>query len=118
MDSPDLISSTLTMIAALAVVLGIMLAVLMVMKKVMNRGLGGNDGRLVTVLGSRYLGVKKSIAVVQVPGAVLVLGIAGDQLSLLTQLDPADVDSVPPANGFADTLRKVTRGAAAPDKES
>jgi flagellar protein FliO/FliZ len=117
MDSPDLISSTLTMIAALAVVLGILLAVLMVMKKMMARGIGGRDGSLVTVLGSRYLGVKKSILLVQVPGAVLVVGIAGDRLSLLTRLDPEDVDAVAPAKGFSDTLRQVTRGAAAPPKE-
>jgi flagellar biogenesis protein FliO len=42
---------------------------------------------LIRVLGSHYLGVKKTISIVQVPGSILVLGISADRINLLERID-------------------------------
>ena len=37
------------------------------------------------------MGIKKSISLVQVPGALLVIGISGDSIRLLTQIEDKDL---------------------------
>ena len=84
-----------TMIAALAVVVGIILLLFYAIRRF--SGLPGAPGkqRLVTVLGSTYIGVKKNISMVEVPGAVLVLGICADRISLLTTIDdPSTIEAI------------------------
>jgi flagellar protein FliO/FliZ len=49
--------------------------------------MGAAVGKRIHVLESHYMGVKKTISLVQVPGKVLVLGISGDRINLLDTLD-------------------------------
>ena len=88
-------SAMVTMVAALAAVLGVILLLFYAVRRfsAVNSTPGGQ--RLVTVLGSTYLGVKKTISLVEVPGAVLVLGITADRISLLSTIDdPATLDTL------------------------
>jgi flagellar biogenesis protein FliO len=48
---------------------------------------GGEAIRLVT---SRYLGAKRFLTIVEVDGERLLLGLAGDQVSLVARLGGAD----------------------------
>lgn len=79
-----------TMIAALVAVVGVILLIFYALRRF--SGLPGTSGRrrLVTVLGSTYLGAKKNISLVEVPGAVLVLGVTADRISLLATIDDPD----------------------------
>lgn len=86
-EPPSLLASGWKMFYTLAMVLALMFFIFHVFKKVVlkNSVLGGND-KLVKVLSTGFLGPKKTIALVEVAGEVLVLGISDDNISLLTQI--------------------------------
>lgn len=86
-EPPSLLASGWKMFYTLAMVLALMFFIFYVFKKVVlkNSVLGGND-KLVKVLSTGFLGPKKTIALVEVAGEVLVLGISDDNISLLTQI--------------------------------
>ncbi len=76
----------------------------------------GRSGRRISVLENAHLGVKKSIAMVQVPGAVLVLGLTAERITLLERIDDpdgrygaasTDTDTAP-ARRFKDHLQQLT----------
>jgi len=83
------------MVAALAAVVGgILLLYYAIRRFSLIPGAAGGQ-RPVTVLGSTYLGPKKSVSLVGIPGAVLVLGVTADRIVLLATIDdPVLMDSV------------------------
>jgi flagellar protein FliO/FliZ len=94
-NSPDMLTSTLKMMLSLGVVLVVLISFFYGLKRFMQRGPAGSRDKLITILASQYIGVKKSISIVQVPGAVLVLGVTSDRIHLLHQItDNQIVDSV------------------------
>lgn len=116
--SPDAATATIKMILSLIFVLAIVWGLYRIAKKkVPMLGHGGN-GRLIQVIENRSIGVKKQIALVQVPGSVLVLGIGTDKVSLLTEIaDPAVIKSIQTACSpsdsvisFKDQLKRLTKG--------
>ena len=115
-SAPDLTMAAVKMIVSLAIVLGIVWGLYRVVRKTMPSVQGRGGGRLIQVLENQYLGVKKSIAMVQVPGAVLVLGISADKVQLLTRLDDPDIvskitsrtDQRGPATSFKSHLQRLT----------
>lgn len=87
MSTFDFIASLLKMVSALAVVLGIMLAVLWAVRKLMKKtGTDVDDGHAIRILSTRYLGPKSSIMLVDVLGSVIVVGVTGSQISMLTTI--------------------------------
>ncbi len=123
--TPDMLASALKMVAALALVLAGLGVFFYFSKRVMRKSIGGRGGKMIRVLASQYIGLKKNISLVEIPGAILVLGIAGDSIRLLTKIeDPTILDQIQdPQSGrvnssFADHLSKITRRFAAPDSES
>jgi flagellar biosynthetic protein FliO len=89
--APDALSTTLQMLTALATVLGGLLVVFYLMKRFLRRDAGGSGNPLIRVIASQYIGVKKNIALVEVPGTVLVLGISNDTIRLLTKIEDQSV---------------------------
>ena len=81
--TPDIIAAGLKMIASLGVVLVMILALLYGLRKLTRQRVGAGGGKQIQVLESHYMGVKKTISLVHVPGKVLVVGVAGDRISLL-----------------------------------
>ncbi len=87
MSTIDFFASLLKMFSALAVVLGIMLAGLWVVRKLMKKtGTGVDDGHAIRILSTRYLGPKSSIMLVDVLGSVIAVGVTGSQISMLTTI--------------------------------
>jgi flagellar biogenesis protein FliO len=114
--TPDMLATTLKMLAALALVLAGLGVFFYFSKRVLRKDIGAPGGKMIRVLASQYIGLKKNIALVEVPGAILVVGIAGDTIRLLTQIDdPTILDQIhEPANEritptFSDHLNKITR---------
>ena len=71
----------------------------------------------VRVLSTRPLGAREQIVVARVYGRVLVLGHTPSQVSLLCELDPAEVPDAPhgPASGdFSQLISKFTRKEGRP----
>ena len=86
-DTLNLRSTSLKMVYMMLVVLGILFSAFYLFKKFIwkNSVFAGHD-KPVNVLSTGYLGPKKSIALVEVAGEVLVLGIANDNISLLSNI--------------------------------
>ena len=89
MTATPLMADGLKMIAVLVFVVGGLVFLNVYVRRQLHAGKGGN-GRRIRVLESTHLGVKKSIAMVQVPGAVLVLGVTTERIILLERIDDPD----------------------------
>jgi flagellar biogenesis protein FliO len=66
-------------------------------------------------LANQYVGLKKTISLVEVPGALLVIGISGDSIRLLTKIeDKGILDQIQNESperlspSFSDHLNKIT----------
>ena len=115
--APDMITAGLKMIASLGVVLAMILGLLYGVRKLTSQRMGVTGGKRIQVVESHYIGVKKTISLVRVPGKVLVLGISGDRINLLDTLDENIVEEQVPACEsksfgpiFSDRLKKIGRG--------
>jgi flagellar protein FliO/FliZ len=112
--APELIPSALKMIAALAAVLGGLFVLVHFARRYLQRTGGPAKARLVRVVASQPIGVKKAVTLVEVPGCVLVLGVSGDRIQMLTRLDdPQALEQVRAHEGaetpsFYDHLSKFT----------
>ena len=112
--APDVVSSALQMMTALGIVLGGLLVVFYFLKRFLKRDVGGGQGQLIRVIASRYIGIKKNIALVEVPGTILVLGVSNDKISLLTKIEDKElleslqqeISGVTPS--FSDHLQRLT----------
>jgi len=83
----DLVPSGMRMVAMLSLVLGLMFLLFWGFKKYVlkNTAFGGGE-KMVQVLNTTFIGPKKHIALVEVAGEVMVLGIARDTMSFLTRI--------------------------------
>ncbi|BBO73711.1 hypothetical protein DSCW_11280 [Desulfosarcina widdelii] len=116
--APDILTAGLKMIASLGVVLVMILALLYGLRRLTRQRMGTGGGKQIQVLESHYMGVKKTISLVHVPGKVLVVGVAGDRINLLDTLEEDDVlsriasDAPPQSFGpiLSQRLRQLGRG--------
>jgi flagellar biogenesis protein FliO len=122
--TPDMLSTAFKMLAALGLVLGGLGFFFFFTKRFMRKGAGRTQGKMIRVLANQYMGIKKSISLVQVPGAVLVIGISGDSIHLLTQIEDQDIlDQIQKeasghiAPSFSDHLNKITSRFLAPKND-
>ena len=113
--TPDLFTTAIKMLSALGIVLGGMFVLFYFMKRYLKRDAIGSTEKLIKVLASSYLGIKKSIALVEVPGAVLVVGITHDNISLLSKIEDKDTLDNFKVQGvdqtqttFSDQLQKIS----------
>lgn len=113
--SPDILSTAFKMLASLALVLGGMFVLFHFMKKVLNRNVSGSKDKLIRVLANTYIGVKKNISLVEVPGAILVIGITNENISLLGKIEDEEIlaglrisDGEGSLGTFSDHLNKLT----------
>lgn len=89
--SPDLTTAAFKMVMALGVVLLIVWGLYRLAKGRLNVQATGRRKKFINIVESQYVGVKKSVTMVQVPGSILVLGIGTDSVNLLTQIDDQEV---------------------------
>ena len=83
----DLTTPIMQTAAALAVVLGGMFGLVYIARRLMRRNGVASAHPLIRVVDHHYLGFKKQISLIQVPGALLVLGLSNDSICLLTKID-------------------------------
>ena len=112
--APDVVSTAFQMFTALGIVLGGLLVIFYFMKRFLKRDKGGSSQQLIRVVASQYIGIKKNIALVEIPGAVLVVGVSNDNISLLTKIeDKIVIDGIRQEQSrntpsFADHLQRLT----------
>jgi flagellar biogenesis protein FliO len=88
---PDLTMAAIKMIMALGVVLLMVWGLYRLARGKLAVPAGGGRQKLIRIVESQYVGVKKSIAMVQIPGSLLVLGVGTDSVNLLTQIDDPEI---------------------------
>ena len=87
-EDNSLWESGMKMLTTLAFVVGLMFFLFYVFKKlVAKQGMFGTADKPIRVISTGFLGPKKSIAMVEVAGRVLILGVANDQITLLSSLE-------------------------------
>ena len=112
--APDMVSSALQMLMALGIVLGGLLVVFYLFKRHLKRGVSGTKKQLIRIIASQYIGIKKHIALVEVPGTILVVGVSNDKISLLTKIEDKAIleDLRQEASGitpsFSEHLQRLT----------
>lgn len=86
-EPPGFTSSVIKMVTALGIVLSLLFAIVYLAKKYLgNRiGLKGQEQKI-RVVTSTYLGPKKSIALVEVAGEKIVVGVTATHISMLTKV--------------------------------
>ncbi len=85
----------LELVLRLGVSLGVVLGLFWLVARVSARRLGGGQAVL-RVRGRQSLSRTASVAVVEVGGRVLVVGVSDGGVQLLTELDPAEVEETSP----------------------
>ena len=116
MMTPELVAAALKMIGVLVLIVGGLLAFNMYSKRFFNNGAVGASQKSVQVLEHTPIGIKKSVTLVRVPGAVLVLGVTNDRITLLDRMDGKEYEAFAVASpsermpSFKEHLRKLSGG--------
>ena len=114
MMTPELMTAAMKMMGVLILIVGGLLAFNVYSKRFMQNGVGGAGQKAVPVLESTPVGLKKSVTLVKVPGAVLVLGICQDRITLLDRMEgdnAASLAQTSPSSrmpSFKEHLRKLS----------
>ena len=78
----------------------------------------GGEGKPIKVLSTGFLAPRKSIALVEVAGDVLVIGISNDQISLLSNVqDPEKIEQIKSALHKKGRERKPVAASPKPTDE-
>ena len=93
MMTPELVAAALKMIGVLVLIVGGLLAFNKYSKRFFKNGVAGAGQKSVQVLEHTAIGIKKSVTLVRVPGAVLVLGVTNDRITLLDRMDGQDYEA-------------------------
>ena len=88
---PEFVNTLIKMLMFLLLMAGGAAAVLYLLKRVAKSTGHGANQQLISVLSTKPIAPKKSISLIQVPGSVLVVGIAGETLSLLTRIEDREL---------------------------
>lgn len=113
-----LLTSTLRMVGALGLVLGLMILILWLARRYLFDRFKVTGGPLVTVLASRHIAPRRQVVVVRVADQVLVLGVTGDSINLLSRLDDTEAVHDALASQIHSTFRWRPPKASGTDSSS
>ena len=83
---PELATSSIKIFAFLSIFLvGILILVYLIKNTIRKNGETSNR-KLIRVIESTYIGIKKTISAVEVPGAILIVGVSNDNIVLLDKV--------------------------------
>lgn len=111
--APELVPAALKMMAALAMVVGGLFVTVHFARRYRRPADRAARQRMVRVVASQAIGVKKTVTLVDVPGCVLVLGVSPDRIQLLSRIeDPETLSRVRAydgavGGGFHDQLARL-----------
>lgn len=117
---PDLFSASLKMVYTLGLVLGLIFVIFHLFKKFgLKNSVFGGEGKPIKVLSTGFLAPRKSIALVEVAGDVLVIGISNDQISLLGNIqDPERIEQIKGTLHKKGHERKPVAASSKPNDEA
>ncbi len=97
-ETASLFTSILKVSGALVLVVGIMLLIKTVVKKLGLHGGGSGPGALINVIDTRMIAPKKYVAVLEVADEFVLVGITDQQINLLTRLENTESIQAPSAS--------------------
>ncbi|MDX9786415.1 MAG: flagellar biosynthetic protein FliO [Desulfobacterales bacterium] len=86
---PELWMTLLKSFGMLCVVLGVLITVLWLLRRLHDRGLSGQPG-LIQVVASSYVGPKERISLVDVLGEKFLIGVTSQEINLLAKISDKD----------------------------
>jgi len=88
MDSISFFWSFFKMLASLAVVIGLMIGAMFIMKKYFYQASSASQGTaVINIISTRPLGPKSGIMLVECMGKLILVSFSGQQMSTLTTID-------------------------------
>jgi flagellar biogenesis protein FliO len=110
-SDPEFVTTLVKMLVFLLLMAGGAAGVLYLLKRTARSTSSVSGRQLINVLSTRSVAPKKSVALIQVPGDVLVVGIAGDSLTLLSKIEDrelvAELSAQPSAPSFSNLLSRL-----------
>jgi flagellar biogenesis protein FliO len=89
--APDMMATAFKMFAALGIVLGVLFIIFYFARRFSKINNSETKEKLIRVLANKFIGVKKNICAVEVPGALLILGVTHNQITLLTKIEDQEI---------------------------
>ena len=89
-SQPDLLEATLKTFAMLCVVLGLLILILYLIKRFFYLRNSLSDEKLIKVIAASHLAPKARIALVEVMGKKLVIGVSQDSIRFLTKIESSE----------------------------
>jgi len=118
-ETGSLTAALAKVLGALAVVIGLMVLLVYWIRKLGLGQMQGRAGALIHVLDTRMIAPKKYVAVLQVPGERIVVGVTDQQISFLTSLgNQGETETTntnepgPAASTFANRLKTAVAKAS------
>jgi len=94
-STPDLFFMTVKMFSVLAVVIGIILFCLNLLKKYMPQGnMLFSEKKCMKIVETLYLGPKKSVVLLKVASEYVLLGVSANEINYLKDVEFSDLDKV------------------------
>lgn len=87
----DMIGASVKLLLSLGFVAGGLFLMVYLYKKFTNQTLTGNKSQRLKILETKYLGNKKSISLVEVPGTVLVIGVTNEKINVLEKIKLSEI---------------------------
>jgi len=84
--SPDLTITAVKMVLALVAILIALIIVYYLLKKLPLSPIKNDKNGYIRIIENKYLGLKKNLYLVEIPGSILVLGVSNDNISYLTEI--------------------------------
>jgi flagellar protein FliO/FliZ len=118
MSQPDLWGTGLKTFAMLCIVVAILILVLFLMKRFFYLKNGSGHGQFIKILSSHHLSPKQRVALIDVVGEKIVIGITPDNITFLTKIEKSEalnrIESLETAGTphglFASFLRSSLKG--------
>ena len=86
--APNLFSSAVRMVSALAITLGILFFIVYLLKRFgSNRGRSLGSRKLIRVISTTYLGSRRSLVLADVAGEKYVLGLSPQAITVVAKID-------------------------------
>lgn len=124
MEQPELMSMLLRLLFAFIGLVGILVVARFTLKRSGRIGSMVGSRNLVQVISTSYIGVKKSVTIVKIPDAILVLGVTNERITLLSKIeDQALIDRICTNNApeaspsFYRQLQKLSSGFTGSNKK-
>lgn len=118
MSQPDLWGTGLKTFAMLCIVVAILILVLFLMKRFFYLKNGSGHGQFIKILSSHHLSPKQRVALIDVVGEKIVIGITPENITFLTKIEKSEalnrIESLgtagTPHGLFASFLRSSLKG--------